>query len=311
MALDEESDKAIKPHWLVLCNGVIVMVLCGILVWGSAYESGKMSNVFVLCGSLIIIPVMIILATKQFDSIHRRNPDPARFANRIYIIIAVFSIFAFVSNLIEGIRDEGFSIDYLIYYLRNIGLWFIGVFAYALFCIIVNLRWTVKLEQGDGVRDCAYSIICKPRRYRLIWAFYAVLAFSGFLAGHLVGEDIRFAEHVDRVNWLPETASNISYHFIRDMTAYEFDIQKEDFLELAKSRFWKVSEITEPFTIKRYTWVGNLINQSEIDLSVIDQENCWVVLDQGYYYEKQSGADFTAVGYDFLKGRAYYCGWHE
>jgi hypothetical protein len=52
-------------------------------------------------------------------------------------------------------------------------------------------------------------------------------------------------ENVARVDWLPASASNVSFYITHMFRAYEFDIPEDHFVALAPGRNWKLSEINE------------------------------------------------------------------
>ena len=88
------------------------------------------------------------------------------------------------------------------------------------------------------------------------WAIVITLMlfFLCFLAGFLVldamlGDNIETAEHLDAVDWLPGSASNISYYRNKNISglfSYEFTMAEPDFLEYAMERGWKLRKIDSP-----------------------------------------------------------------
>ena len=107
-------------------------------------------------------------------------------------------------------------------------------------------------------------------RTRNIWIAVAILAIIIFnpvtiLATWLVpaywsNKHPEIGEHVDHVNWLPPTASDICYFKTYSNTAYEFNIPENDFMNWAAKI--KLSEIHDPFQIERYT--RSLADRSEM-----------------------------------------------
>ena len=62
-----------------------------------------------------------------------------------------------------------------------------------------------------------------------------------------IGEDI---PHVD---WLPNSATNVSFYKSGSFTAYEFNISEPSFSEFAKAKSWNIKEITgKPFKMLSY-----------------------------------------------------------
>src|SRR5687768_14859438 len=65
--------------------------------------------------------------------------------------------------------------------------------------------------------------------------------------------DVESGEHVARVSWLPESATDVSFFRSYSWTAYEFTIPEQDFLRWAADKGWDVKENKgEPRTIARY-----------------------------------------------------------
>ena len=62
-----------------------------------------------------------------------------------------------------------------------------------------------------------------------------------------------FGEHVNRVDWLPEEATDISFYKSYSYTAYEFKISEDGFSRSANA-LWNFVEITEPEDITRYNY---------------------------------------------------------
>lgn len=72
--------------------------------------------------------------------------------------------------------------------------------------------------------------------------------------GHLSNTNPEFGEHVPRVEWLPASASDVSFYKTYSYTSYEFKISEKDFREWADSS-WQFSEITEPVYVSRYNCI--------------------------------------------------------
>jgi hypothetical protein len=157
-------------------------------------------------------------------------------------------------------------------------------------------------------------------RARKIWIAVAILAILilnpvTILAAWLVpaywsNKHPEIGEHVDHVNWLPRTASDICYFKAYSNTAYEFNIPENDFVNWAAEH--KLSEIHKPFRIERYT-------QSLTDLSGRpagrshpswkDYENIgWITITNGLCYSSppRGNGGGTYYAYDRVSGRAYY-----
>lgn len=118
-------------------------------------------------------------------------------------------------------------------------------------------------------------------------------------------------ENVPSVAWLPDSASNVSYYRSHMNTAYEFDISESDFCSWSR---WKVAEIEEPKTIKRYLAFFPLVepgaNSTDAELNEFLETGSRRVarLDEGLYYgHLQKNGGGVWVAFDRKSRRAYYC----
>lgn len=119
------------------------------------------------------------------------------------------------------------------------------------------------------------------------------------------------AENVASVDWLPKTASNVSYFRSYMNTAYEFDISEEAFREWSK---WNVEEIEEPVTITRYSRFATKIAEPPQNASEEERETFvraassqFTKIDDGLYYAHlQDNGGGVWVAYDRSMGRAYF-----
>ena len=107
------------------------------------------------------------------------------------------------------------------------------------------------------------------------------------------------AEHVEAVDWLPATASNISYYVnknISGIVACEFTMAESDFLDLATKHEWQMDKIESSTSMTRYTWFVEGSKPSDH----------YATIEQGYYYSKRrpSGAGIT-VAYDLERQVVY------
>jgi hypothetical protein len=101
------------------------------------------------------------------------------------------------------------------------------------------------------------------------------------------------AENVTTVDWLPKTASRISYFKSYMFTAFEFDIPEADFLQWCKEEGWPVTKVELRETIDK-CFVSRWNNGS-------------VTIEGGWYYEhRQKNGGGVWVGYQRETGRAYY-----
>jgi hypothetical protein len=116
------------------------------------------------------------------------------------------------------------------------------------------------------------------------------------------------AENVERVDWLPNTASNISYYRSYNFTAYEFDISEDEF------RRWtwlKVKPISEPVEIYRYSFVARSYqglgpNPTNAQLEAAEAVERATISDGLYYEERHGNGRGVSIAYDRKRGRAFF-----
>lgn len=82
-----------------------------------------------------------------------------------------------------------------------------------------------------------------------------------------------FRENVAKVDWLPASASNVSFYKTYSFTAYEFDIPESGFVSLAKERNWTVSEIQgEAQRVMTYRMGGKIRDRFPLPKSDLSTE---------------------------------------
>jgi hypothetical protein len=120
---------------------------------------------------------------------------------------------------------------------------------------------------------------------------------------------VETGENVARVDWLPATATNVSYYKSYPFKSYEFDISEEEFREWA---WWDVQPITEPIRVARYNFfsvpppgVGPFSEE------LVEQHEAYaarfaVVSDGLGYVHRQSNGGGVWVAYDRKRGRAFF-----
>jgi len=135
-------------------------------------------------------------------------------------------------------------------------------------------------------------------RIVLVILFIAFLG-AGYILWTMFSDRSEVVEHVDTVDWLPASASNISYYMNKNITGMltcEFAIAESDFLDFAMQNEWPVSKMESPINVTRYT---KFIEKSKTS-------DHYAVVEQGYYYSKQwpNGAHIS-VAYDLVRQIAY------
>ena len=141
----------------------------------------------------------------------------------------------------------------------------------------------------------------------------AVIAFAFWFvrSAYLGFTEIETAESVESVDWLPASATNISYYRSYMNTAYEFDIDESGFRKWSR---WDVAEITEPVGLSRYLAFStpapqepaNPTEEKQIAFTNAYYNRGVTITDGLYYGNTQTNGGGVWVGYDRGKGRAYY-----
>jgi hypothetical protein len=152
----------------------------------------------------------------------------------------------------------------------------------------------------------------KPLRFSLFRMMLAVtLAACGMAllrSMYLDFTSVEMGEHQQSVDWLPNTASDISYYRSYSLTAYEFTIAESEFL--AWSRF-DLLRIEKPVSVLRYCCVSARL--APLDGSTADEAKLIAYMNSqtatvsnGWYYKRrrQNGGGIT-MAYDRETRRAF------
>ena len=110
-------------------------------------------------------------------------------------------------------------------------------------------------------------------------------------------------EHVPKVDWLSEDASDISFYRSYSWTAYEFKISEKSFLKQANP-LWKFEEIRKPVEVPRYLF--RLKKSSAYPDEGSFYRNTHVTVKNGLKAEERyrNGGGYLAA-YDRDSGKAY------
>ena len=145
---------------------------------------------------------------------------------------------------------------------------------------------------------------------RLLVVVTVIACAIGFLRAAFVHfTHYETAENLARVDWLPESASNVSYYKSYNFTAYEFNIPEPDFKQWA---WWDLEEIKDPVKVDRYTFFAKRRLPMGPDATPSRQleqeyESRSAEVAHGLFYEyRSSSSGGVSVAYDRVKGRAYF-----
>lgn len=147
---------------------------------------------------------------------------------------------------------------------------------------------------------------------KLRYIFIPLLVFLGLLAVSLALSFVapwrESAANIDRVDWLPEYASNVSYTQTYNSRIFEFDIAEPDFRKWANQ--YELVEINEPFYIERFNYVDSVgihgPQSGLVDPPEFDPETVAIVTDGLQYYSWTDSRGGVAVCFDRKIGRAYF-----
>ena len=101
---------------------------------------------------------------------------------------------------------------------------------------------------------------------------------------------IETGENVQSVDWLPASATSVSFYKSYSFTAYEFDIPESDFIDWA---WWDLKPITKPVRVVRYCYFSS---PDAPDATVTEGL---------HFVSEQSDGGGVWVAYDRKIGRAY------
>ena len=118
---------------------------------------------------------------------------------------------------------------------------------------------------------------------------------------------VETAENVTHVDWLPDSASNISYYRSYSFTAYEFDIPEADFIAWSSR---DLKPIKAPVEVYRYSHATTPAdtphpNASYEELQEMLARRMATVTDGLYFEYRQQNGGGLRMAYDRSKGRAF------
>ncbi len=122
------------------------------------------------------------------------------------------------------------------------------------------------------------------------------------------------AENLETVDWLPQSAKNISYYKRDQSYVYEFSIGETDFLLWAREKDLKYEKIEEgPIAVARYSFFIDAPNDDHENLSETESYQEWmsqnkVFINNGYFFEGDPDANENnnSGSYDAEAGKVYY-----
>jgi len=126
---------------------------------------------------------------------------------------------------------------------------------------------------------------------------------------YVVLTHFRTAANVPHVDWLPDSASDVSYYKSYQFTAYEFDIPEADFVAWS---WHDLKPITKPIFVERYTYrsapyvmLSPVATQAEID-NWEEARGRHQVFNGLFFQVRRSNGGGVTVVYDRDQGRGYF-----
>ena len=153
----------------------------------------------------------------------------------------------------------------------------------------------------------------KPKSKRDTQAFYVLLAMVAlfpFAVFYMLQQGPDFGENLQSVDWLPETASNVSYYRSDQVEIYEFSITVEEYKRWAERQGMHIRTITSPISVSRYMAYipGNPHLVPSSDGLTSEEFHQWqnmisIQVESGLYASEEG--HYTAV-YDYNSHKCYY-----
>jgi hypothetical protein len=143
-------------------------------------------------------------------------------------------------------------------------------------------------------------------RLRTLMVVVTVLAVGmAFLRAVVNRPQFETAENVKRVNWLPKSASRISYYRSDSFALYEFDISEAEFLKWSS---WKVKTISSlPVIVMRYSFetLPGFFDPATEEREEWEAQRFAKVTNGLSYQTNNPNGRGVSVAYDRATGRAF------
>lgn len=259
-------------------------------------------NPFTMLGSLVILPLSIVLAAHQYRGTFRLVPSAAKTTSVLLYIFGGFLLFAGVTTAGEAVV-EGVSMRLFASFLFPM----FGAAALSLAAGRMNALCSAKLRAdlatgATSPRQSGFTL----RELLLVVGVLAIM--TGITAQFIGSAPPTFAEHIDAAAApveLPDGATDVSYcRGHRGTIAYEFTIDEARFRDWVSSGIGSIEaqsagiplqEITSPFTIKRYYLYSSELS-GPYDVTIASGLSyTWSKEDRGVY-----------AAFDRTTGRAYF-----
>ena len=157
--------------------------------------------------------------------------------------------------------------------------------------------------------------LLNPGYYKYILSSLILLIIVGNIIYHVFYyDDYEFAENVESVDWLPQSANNISFYIYHKSNVYEFSIEENEFLDWVKDKGLIVKKIERgPVAITRYNFYADFVSECFENMSEEEQYQEWksrteASIENGYLFEGKSEAEgkMKYGSYDLEAKKVYY-----
>ncbi len=136
---------------------------------------------------------------------------------------------------------------------------------------------------------------------RVVVVVIALVVLGGAAMFYRGLTHLEFGENVAAVEWLPATATNVSFHKTLVHDVYEFDISEPEFVKWSR---WQLGPIKTPVEIGRYN-AYERPGKPKPSALASTKPPYRVTIASGLFFDDRSQRGGTKVVYDRAEQRAY------
>ncbi len=255
----------------------------------------------------MFLPWGIVLAWLQYSTLFRRNEEAPLILAILGFLIVAFVIFALIATLYEYVHEDPAGSDD-----SFVGLVFSISAILTMFFLLSGVQNVRRYRSLKTLLTATRATsLSKQGTWRMSPIFLTIVAVTvcaGGTLGYFCGNQTTYAEDLDSVPWLPESASQISYYKSYGRTVCEFNMPLKEFLKWAEEENWEVEKITEPLSMQRYTYYLT-DSDTQIPERQVELEPQSVTVDSGHHCVKEivQGHTYLEVIYNEANSKVYYC----
>ena len=304
------------PHWLVLGNSAIIVVIsAGLAGWSTAMLSLGLDVGNVLLG-FALLPCSLAVGILQYAAGFRRKIAAAEVVAVIhsvaFFLLGIASMWAVVAFINHG------------YSLSRHGpkmCLSIGGFLYCGFCVWMNERVRDHLRTAAEADDLPAAPVGSRRfqfTLRELLGAIVVLSIMASIARYTIHDaNVNFREHITREEapenlfQLPEGASDVCYYLSDSgCLAFEFTVDEEGFFRWTEN-ILEISSASPTASISKIPQgdPSKIVQYYHLRRNIpFNDDSKYALIQQGYFCEYSNDDEWFRLGYDTATGRAYYCG---